>query len=434
MSSSNPLPNRPKTSAEWFLGLLLQPGFSFLPALVIGGVFWASAPDNGAYGFMHPTQVQLPSLLFFIGFYVAAILAATLGSMLGRRIGTRLQHIGNGPTAFQNAYYVFTAIAASGVLLAWLKVLSVAPNVIRDLAELNGNAMKIALTEDYSVVYSLRYAAGPAAGVALFHRLSLRPKARMTRLCDWINLVAVLLGAALSQRMLITQACFVAVGCHLLALPERRISWKSMLIPAGCILVIATAMTYVRNANFYADRYNVKTPAGVMQVQIARYLAAPMQVSLSVSRFAAYRDSDAAHHSNMKYLLLPTFLHDESRKTDFSGGVGEQWYLGFTDVDKTLTTNSALAEIYQDAQGNTFLFACIAFFLFAVIATGLIQLKMFVSVAGLMLLYSFAEIWREYQFNNGLVYFQLVAILAATVIGIAISNLQTIKLRRYQTR
>jgi hypothetical protein len=110
-------------------------------------------------------------------------------------------------------------------------------------------------------------------------------------------------------------------------------------------------------------------------------------------------------------VLTPTYL--QTSKVSKSLGLNLNVYGGYVDVATNYTTNSAFADVYA-RQGIWGLF-----YVLVVISIAGACYAAFEKRGGMLacgsgvLLYSLAEIWRVFLFNDGIVHFLLLAVIGS---------------------
>jgi hypothetical protein len=236
-------------------------------------------------------------------------------------------------------------------------------------------------------------------------------------LIELLNISLLLAAAVMSLRLLLVQAVITALGLALRFGGLERIRAMRVLVFGALTFAALTLMTWSREAGLYGKLVGTDNPLMMQYMQIKRYLGAPIQVSLGVARLI-WEDKHA-NPKNMKYWkpVTPTFLHPQKEK-DYSRGTGIWlWYEDNVDIDKGLTTNSAMAAIYPDMGLVIFPFMSLLSFVGAWVYGRFWTSDGPLVMIALVVLYGFFELWRTYVFNNGFFIFQLTEIGLASVIG-----------------
>ena len=309
-------------------------------------------------------------------------------------------------------YMLLTLVALVGSASGIKTSLSGGESLSGMVDDQQGNKLKQAMYENYGWKHTLRYASAVSGGLAIYHIVF----RRRFGLLSIVNLLLVLATAVMSARLILVEAVFVSLALAVRFggienFPLRRV------VPIGIVLACALMfMTWFREGGTYSDMVGTRNPVVMQYLQIKRYLGAPIQVSLGVSRIALDGDGPSERELNPWLSLTPTFWYPEHEKADNSGGLGLQWYLGAVDIEPNLTTNSAFALLFGRLSWWSFPFMALSAFLFSWLAMGLWRLEGPLFLASLPILYSFAELWRWYQFNHGFIIFQWGIVTALFII------------------
>ncbi|QDU63294.1 hypothetical protein Pan216_41720 [Planctomycetes bacterium Pan216] len=377
------------------LRILFRPSTAFVAPLFLGIAFWLLPLHSGTAGYIERAPLTVPGLLVLCSFY----LAIYSGSRIARRLFRLPEEYRFTPRPRLELAFYFTVSAAStiGALASWDSILSSGLSLKAVFAAREGNEFKSALYSQYSYLFSLRYMAPVSGAMAFLFLLGGRFR-RWTPL-HYLNAFVLLSTAFISSRMALVQAIYYFAGASIVGSHPPQLKSKHIIVALLVMAILLTAMTYVRNANSYEREFGITSPIEMLFLQIRRYLSTPVQVSLGVSSYAT-KDRAAFSLPGWKYPLLPTFLHDSSRKTDNSGGVWAQWYLGLVDFDPRLTTNSSFVELYGDIRYWTIPFIFAVSFVWTGIA-GVVARDDSRIVVHFVIVYHFAELWRNFHFNNG---------------------------------
>jgi hypothetical protein len=236
------------------------------------------------------------------------------------------------------------------------------------------------LYEEYSIgLFSLRYVLILGAGLAIYRILS-----RISHsLLDYANIIMLLLIAVIASRLSVVFALTIGFGLWILNRPDIKIKPGRWLAISFVVFIIFSFYNYSRNINFYINQGNAGFfAAGISE--IVKYLAAPFQGALA-----------AGNHFE-QILIDPQHSHL------------------YTGINPSLTTNSALLGLIR-ISGNKFIPIMTVSVMLASFLMGMLyrQKDNFIILIYFVLLYCFAEIWRVYIFNAGIIITLLViAILA----------------------
>lgn len=184
-----------------------------------------------------------------------------------------------------------------------------------------------------------------------------------------------------------------------------------MLVFGGLVLAALVAMTWFREADYYAKFKNGNNPLVAQSIHVRRYLGTPFQGAVGTARIALEEQDRPAHVLKPWKNALPTFFLPEEDKKDEALG-RNQWSLDRIDIDEELTTNSALTQLYGDMGIACFPFMGLAAFLFSWLAGVTWKQRNPLCFVSLILLYGFFELWRMFIFNQGCMVFMEAEIVA----------------------
>ena len=91
----------------------------------------------------------------------------------------------------------------------------------------------------------------------------------------------------------------------------------------------------------------------------------------------------------------------------------EESYRDYVDIESGLTTNSVLAFMYSAVGLWAFPLIAVVSFVAAAVAGHASRYASLFFLAMLVVGYCFAEVWRAYLFNTGIIHFLLITLAAA---------------------
>jgi hypothetical protein len=386
--------------------LLLGGALSFLA----WAIPWGSDVPTPVRGFAHPEPWTWHGMLILLAWYGFFFVLALGGFALGRRIPA-LQRAEGVPW---ESYYVFlTILATIGVAYSYVYVFIKSPHVLGDaLQHQQFNQVRAVLPESAGV-QTLRYAACLTAAIAIFEL-----GRRHVRLLHLFNIVLLLVVAAVAARTLIIIATIVAVGLAARHLQTIRVSPRKLV---GIVLVGVVALfgalallNYSRNADFYRAN-GVTNPAQMNVDEMIRYLGIPFQVSVAVANhLSEWPEAPSTVASGTRVFVLPTYL---SSSTPASVARAEYRYRSLVSVPRTQSTNSVFAMTYGVFGVLAFPILGLVALLAAAIAGHASRYRSYAFIAGLVVSYCFAEWWRVWVLNTGLVQFLVLAVAFWALVG-----------------
>ena len=327
------------------------------------------------------------------GFLTWALIMGTLVTLLlllfhvvpkrGRNVDARLcRSIVSDPL-----YALSIGLAGTGVLVVLARLLSAAgpAELLQFITLGQANQIKELLYEDYSLgLVSLRYCVVLSGSFLVSRRLSgIKHTAY-----DVTSLALLAIVVLISSRLALAATVVGGLYLYVLAHGALRLKlWKALAAVAMMFLLLA-ALNWSRNANFYSGLGQGFLVAGVSE--IVTYLGAPVQGALS------YFDYDIG---------------------PFVAGIARDAY----SIEEALTTNSALLEILRRFD-NPFVGL---FYVAAIMSAGVYAVRIFekykegqYAFFNIGLIYSFAEFWRIFLFDKGVV----LTLLAGSAILIVVDR------------
>lgn len=190
-----------------------------------------------------------------------------------------------------------------------------------------------------------------------------------------------------------------------------RHRWTLSVI--GIIVIIMVILgSHFRTITFYRQ-FGIDNPIIVTYLEARAYLGAPAQVAFGV----AGRAMDTVPYdatppkedvSNMTiYSITPSFF-------PWQPTVRES-YRDYVSIDDRLTTNSAFAQLYPSLGIWVFPLSGAIAFSVAVVIGHFWNYRSMLSLISAILLYCFAELWRVYLFNAGVIWFLVLSLLACAI-------------------
>ena len=268
-------------------------------------------------------------------------------------------------------YYLFTIIAAVGILAAAAKIfgsLSLT-GAVGFVMSGQANELKESLYGEYHVgLLSLRYVVVYPAAIALY-RLAAR---RRLSLSIVVNLLLLLVGVSISSRLTLMATVVTALLLLNYDVSYRTVRISRILTIAALLFSLLSALNYSRNYGFYEERGQSFWSSGF--AEIITYLGGTFQVALGTA----------------------------ARTADLVSG-REESYRELVDTEEQLNRPSAFVALHQQMGYLCWLYMaviCGAFgFIFArFVAKGK---TMYLLPCG-AILYASAELWRVNLFGEGI--------------------------------
>lgn len=359
--------------AQKLLNKILTPHWIVFITFLASACAWLVPDFLGFYkGFEDAEEVGLLSLTFIFAWYFFVIALAFFGFNLGSRLFRVKQFSRYANIDQPFIYYLYSIIALAGflyTLYVTLQVLGI-NGFIYSVLSFTTNRIAEAIYHDYSAgIFSLRYVLILSFGWALYRILILKK----FKLIDFLNIFFFIFYIAFFGRRL-QLVCSLIV---FLSLANRnynlfskiKLSRFFWLMIFGFILL--SIATLLRNYGSY-ERMGYSNPLSAVITNILSYLAAPFQASLAVG----------------------------NNVLDAFSGVD---YWQYTDLDHTLTANSAFADMVTRQGMMAIIKINISALVFGFIGGWLYKNKDNYLYTGYpIVLYAFAELWRIDLFGKGI--------------------------------
>ncbi len=386
--------------------LLVGAGLS----LLAWAIPWGGAVPAVVRGFSSNEPWTVPGTLFLVAWYAFFFVVAFAGFWLGRRIPV-LKRADDVPWESFYLYFTILSLVGNGYSYAYVAVKS--PHVISEaFLHHQFNAVRYALP--YSAgAQTLRYASALAGAVAIFELCR-----RHFRLVHVVNVVVLLLSAAIASRITIIIAGIAVVG--LAARHLRSVHVRPRSIVAGLLLGFValflglSLLNYARNATFYRT-YGISDPLVMNVEEMVRYLGTPFQAAVAVSNHVSdWPAAPASAAPGTRVFLAPTYV---VKSIPASVTQGEDRFTKVVVIPTTQTTNSVLVMAYGVFGALAFVVLGFAVLVACVIAGHASRYRSYVFLASMVVAYCLAEWWRTYVLNEGIVQFLILAIALWGVIG-----------------
>jgi hypothetical protein len=379
-------------------------------SLLAWAIPWGTDVPTAVRGFRHAEPWTWHGALFLLAWYGFFFLVGVAGFALGRRVRPYRRAEG----VPWESYYVFlTIVTVIGTAYSYGYVFSKSPHVIgMALKHQQFNQVRAVLPEAAGV-QTLRYAACLAAGIAIFEL-----GRRHFRLLHILNIVLLLLVAAIAARTLMIIATIVAAGLAARHLQTAGIELRKVVaavaLGAAALFGVLALLNYSRNADFYRS-HGVTNPAEMNVDEMIRYLGIPFQASMAVSNHeGSWPAVPSTVGPGVRVFVLPTYL---SSSTPASVVKAEIKYRSLVSLPASQTTNSVLAQTYGVFGALSFPILGFVLLIAAAIAGHASRYRSYAFLAGLVASYCFAEWWRTWLFNTGLIQFLVLAVAFWGVVG-----------------
>lgn len=402
------VPSAEKKETGVLRRLLTNPLFYLLAPVVVSALIWAvPGTSDQLRGFTQRAEGTFEGWLLLVCFYLVAAFAVWLGFRLGVLAGPseRLVQATSTERFDRRFSLTLTVFATIGVLYS-LYLVQQQTSIIDALSATQGNQLKESIGGSAGIA-TLRYTAAISAPVALY---VWRFRSGRLSLAIW-NVLLLVMSALFSSRLSFIMAVVVLIFIVINLRGGIKFKAVPMAIAGSAVFGALVAFNYFRNAGFY-ENLGITDPVSMNFYQVAAYLGSPFQASLGVAdgiSNGGYRH--VVDIVSAAAIVVPTFLRPDS-----FGSYGS--FDSFVQVAPNLTTNSAFADTYADYGWWGLAYVVVTLFLASMLAGYASRFRSLVIVAGAVVAYGLAEVWRIFLFAQGLVLYLLIAVFAATIFGL----------------
>jgi hypothetical protein len=354
-------------------------------------------------GFSIKEEFSAFSFLLLLVWYLCIFLFSYLGFQLGRKI-QKSQGIDNCHDSF--FYKTLSFFSLLGITITYITIFVKNPYFWDYVANNQANQLKYTLYDNYVLgVNTLRYLTIISSAIAIVNILKNKEVKRL----DFLNIVSLFFNSLISSRLSIIMAVVIAI--YLIKRRNIIVPFRKVVIVLIITFSVLTYLNYVRNANFYLENYQINNPIFSNVSEILTYLGSPFQVSLGVANNAPLINNWVSLENSIVF-LVPTFFDDFINLN--SNHV--QSYRDYVDVEPTLTTNSVFADMFPSVGYFSFVIISIICFFFSALAGHFSNYDSYVCLVTPIVLYCFAELWRVYLFNAGIIWSLIISLFIPIVL------------------
>lgn len=366
---------------------IMKPHGIVIATLILSVAAWSFPDFTGFYkGYEIVESVSLVGLVLIYCWYALVIIFTYFAFNIGKKLPTIRQfnyYTSLDSSAIYRIYSIIGIVGFGYTLLVTLQVLGI-NGFIYSIVTFTTNRIAEAIYEDYQAgIFSFRYVLIISFGWAMYRMLALKKVSFL----DIVNVLTFVFYIAFFGRRL-------QLVCSLLifaALTNKEKNFFGVINVKKFIwlglfgFAMLSAATLLRNYGSY-EKMGYSNPLAAVFTNILSYLAAPFQVSLGVGNN-----------------VLDAF--------------GRVDYRAYTDVDSTLTANSAFAEMVTTYGLMAITRMAVYVVVFGMLAGWLSKNRTNYLYTGYpIILYAFAEVWRIELFNKGIFFTLLLVATAVPVI------------------
>jgi hypothetical protein len=395
---------------------ILKPHYIVICTTIISFIAWILPFSDLRTGYKIKEEFTIISFLVLFFWYALIIFF----SFLGYNIGLKVKRVGKIDNISDKQFFnLISILALIGVIVSYIGI-GVSPSTMYNWV-VNGQAnnLKYMLYEQYSVgLYSLRYLAIISSALT-FYRCYVT---RSIKIMDFINVLSLLLVTVISSRLSLVIA-IVIFGCLLI---KNNIILRKRALISGSIVIflLLTLLNYSRNSNYYQAVQGISNPILMNIAEIVTYLGAPFQASIgAANNIVTISNFTSVNFTTLLYFLLPSYI----RSIFNIDVVKDDLYRNYVDIEQSLTTNSSFVELLDSVGLHAFLIIIVVAFTSSIMIGHFSKYKSNLSLISFILLYCFAEIWRTFLFNEGIIHMLIINIVLVFII---ITVLRTLLIRR----
>lgn len=294
------------------------------------------------------------------------------------------------PLDRKRPYVILTLFALVGCTASYIIVFSKIglETVFYYLSTGQANRLKYILYENYSAgILSLRYLAIQSCSLAVFRRFKLKRKSKL----DIVNILLLLSITLISSRLAFVMMMFLSTLLFIVHSERIKINRTKLVIFGFLLFLILSTLSYSRNKGFYEAQGHGFWSAGISE--IVTYLGTPFQGAVAVGN-------------------NPSLIVQQP----------DNW-TKYAFIEESLSTNSAFLQLFQTHGWLSFLIMAFTITLFSFIAGFLKkQRNNYLYLSVLTIFYAFAEFWRLYWFDSGIMITLVSFPIVLTVITVFLSK------------
>ncbi|MGG3625196.1 hypothetical protein ABES25_16770 [Bacillus gobiensis] len=382
------------------LRVVTRPYLVLLITVLISFISWSISTPFMREGYIVKENLTFNTILLLSAWYLPLILFSYFGYRLGRmiKVNRTFDSVPN-----KQYFILFSLIGYLGVFVTLLSIGSGYGQIIGWILNGEANNLKKMLYDSYSVgPHSLRYVVIVSSAISLFQIM----KYRKINWFDIFNLLSLLIVSLISSRLALI-LCLVITICLTIRynVVVRRYIY---LIAMVFTFLLLTLFNYSRNSNFYKDYFNIDNPIIMNISEMKTYIGSPFQAAVGVTNhFEHFLWTSNNSFKDVIFYMVPSYL----RGILNVGGSHESSYREFVDIENGLTTNSSFVSLVDHIGVYSFFTMIVVVFFASIIIGHLSKYKSYINIISFILIYCFAEIWRTYLFNEGIIHMTILIIV-----------------------
>lgn len=356
------------------LNAILKPYYAILFPVLLSLFAWL-VPDSwiNVRGFGKKESFGTNAFGILLSWYFFAIISSFFFFYLGKK-NPQFKKF-NKIVSIDNIkpYLLFTLIAWTGFIASFYKIISsvgLSSLYLILFVDHQGNKTEQILYENYSIgILSLRYVLILTFGISLY-RLQIFKE---YKLVNFLNIIFfIIYTAVLGRRLQVIFGLFVYLSLansngNLLKLIKAKYIYLSFFLITSLVIVATT----VRNYNTFKEKGSTNVFSATLD-NIIEYLGPPMQVTFSIAN-------------------------------NIDKAIQGRSYWEYTNVGRSLTTNSAFSELIIEWGWWSYFYSIIVCGFWSYIAGWAYKNKYnYLFIIYPIIIYAFLEYWRINLFSTGI--------------------------------
>lgn len=388
----------------------LRPSVVVIGTLFLSIIAWIIPVELVPHGFTTRQALTLRGLASLTTWYGLIFLFSELGFRWGMKT-RRLRELEGGD--LDRAFSVLLVLGTIGIMYIYMVAIGL-ENALAYISDRQANNLRYAIEGNYMPgLLSFRWASVPCGALGVYRVV----KFRRIRAKDVWGMALLICNSMITSRLSLVMACLIFIGLYSTDL-KRRLRFRTVVVLMCVAFIILTWLNYIRNAGFYETNYNISSPLLMNLSEITTYLAAPFQTSLFVANNGELFKPEDLEFFILSYVVPSYFVNGETLASLSERALyeGIHTYREAAGLRSGLTTNSAFADMIAVGGWAAWIYVAFVTLISAFLIGHFMRYKsVLMKVAAFTLLYAFAELWRVFIFNTGLVNFILISMFVSAI-------------------
>lgn len=382
--------------------LTYKPWLMLVFTVVLSLLCWAIPISSGLRkGFLVQEKLSFDAFTGIFLWYSFLSLTIFICFQLGRKI--KLPRFPSSSLENITPYYVLTFMAILGTMSTILITIKMYgfSSLSNMLSEGQGNIIRHVIYDDGNYIpglLSLRYVGTISGVLALFYIM----RKQGNYIIHFINLFLLLFCTFSAGRVALVAAINIFITIYACSdwSIKTPLKGKTVILLGTILITFLSLINYARNANYY-DIGGSETATTALLGEVVAYIGSPMQVTIGT--FNNFKDIGTSHD-----------------------------YRSYVDVEESLTTNSAISDVYSE-EGILGLIVLTGRIMLFTIIMGICTKHgnhYFLITSGTCL-YAISELWRIDIFSKGFFLTLFLVSIISPLISRFLPRIYTKNSRKY---